>query len=175
MWLIPLVDDESPVHLLDKIERKKKKLKWRWFVLSLIRYQAIAFISTPACLPARVFLRGFSTTCADMEGPRRSRVWSPASLPRSRPHSHRSQISSAPRNLKQLKKIRPSLISARIPNKRLVSSHNASLCPFKSHPSIHKDDKRSTYSSGTMVTMVKPKWWILPFQSLTVTVVVVPD
>jgi hypothetical protein len=56
MCLIALVDDESPVHLLDKIERKKKKknkqTEMRWFVLSLIRYQAIAFISTPACLPA---------------------------------------------------------------------------------------------------------------------------
>jgi hypothetical protein len=27
MWLIPLVDNESPVHLLDKIEREKKKTK----------------------------------------------------------------------------------------------------------------------------------------------------
>jgi hypothetical protein len=39
MCLIPLVDDESPVHLLDKIERerkKKKKTEMKWFVLSFI-------------------------------------------------------------------------------------------------------------------------------------------
>ncbi len=151
--------------------KKKKKLRWRWFVLSLIGYQAIAFISTPACLPAcaRESFYAVLVLLARTWRVLGGAVFGP--LPSSLPHLHpsRSLVPHATSLVvfKQLEKDPAFINFGTHSNKRLVSSHNASLCPFKSHPYIHiRMINVQHNSSGTMVTMVKPKWWILPFSHL---------
>ncbi len=95
----------------------------RFFVLSLIRYQAIAFISTPAlpaCLPARGSFHAVLVLLARTWRVLGGAVFGPLPPSLSLAHSHRSRSLVPPRNLfvvvvvvvfKQLeKRIRPSFI-----------------------------------------------------------------
>jgi hypothetical protein len=120
---------------LTKLRGKKRKLKWRWFVLSLIRYQSICFLfqRLSACLPA--YLRGsfYAVLVLLLARVLGGAVFGPLppSLP-SPPPRHPSRSLVPPRNPFATEKDPAFINFGTHSNKRLVSSHNASLLlPFQ--------------------------------------------